>query len=641
MLGGAYRKIPAASTKANHMFLLAWRSPFGASLAALAGLILAGCTPQNANSDPAATALIARLGASEIQRMPEEADMIGLSPEAFGRPYAGLLNDRSMAVAERGRTIWLDYLAEFERIDRETLSPGVRRSYDAVRATLEASVAVDARGFGATGLGWSTPYAITFADGAFTDLVKFLTLHAHVRTRADADAWLMRLEQMAKAMRDERRRFQVDLDAGIVPPRAVLQRTLDKARQFTPTNPREHVIVQSFTEALAQVTDIPEEDITKLTARAAELVGGAIKDEYVALDRLLETSLAKAPVEPGAWQLPGGDAYYAELLRLHTTTALTAAQLNDMGQKLVEQLTAQLDPLLAEAGLVEGSVGARLQLLAQRPDLQFADTPEGRLAMMAMIDNRMKWANGIASRLSNSTKRADIVVRETPRIAQDTASKAYYRGAPVDGSAPGVYNITLRSTADFPTWTIPSLTFHEAVPGHHLQVEVARARPNRAVIDYLIASPAFNEGWATYGEDLAAEMGAYQADPLGRIGYLQSLLFRAARMVADTGLNAQRWTREETIAYLVATVGVTRQTAELEVDRYAIRPGVAVSYMAGRETIRRLRATAQKELGQSFDLKAFHDAILTPGPRPLPVVEADIAAWIAGYKPPPPPPPAQ
>ncbi len=601
----------------------------------MAGVILVGCTPPRVNSDPAATSLIERFGAAEIQRMPEEADMIGVSPAAFGRPYADLLNDRSMAVAERARTNWLDYMAEFERIDRTNLSPSMRRSYDAIRSTLEASIAVDTYGYGATGLGWSSPYLITFADGAFTDLVKFLTLHVPVRSRAEADAWLKRLGQMDEAMRDERRRFEVDLDNGIVPPRAVLQRTLDKARQFTPANPRDHVLLQSFTEALAQVTDIPEEDIAKLTARAAELVGGDIRKEYVALDTLLAKWLAKAPAEPGAWQFPNGETYYAQLLRLHTTTPLSAAQLHEMGQKMVDQLTAQIDPLLVAAGSTEGTVGARLTLLAQRPDLQFADTPEGRIAMMAMIDNRMKWANGIVGRIANSERRAEIVVRETPRIAQDTASKAYYRSAPIDGGTPAIYNITLRSTADFPTWTIPSLTFHEATPGHHLQVEMARVRPNRPVLELLIASPAFNEGWATYGEDLAAEFGAYQADPLGRIGYLQSILFRAARMVADTGVNAQKWTREDTIAYLQNTVGITRQTAELEVDRYAIRPGVAASYMAGRETIRRLRVSAQKELGQAFDLKAFHDAILLAGPRPLPVVEADIGAWVASRKPAP------
>lgn len=638
MLGGAYRKTFSASTKANHMFFQAWRSPFGASAAAIAALILTACTPETVSSDPAVASLLDRFGASEIQRLPEDADMIGLTPAAFGKPFADLLNDRSMAVTERSRTLWLDYLAEFERIDRATLSPEVGRHFDGVRAVLEASINVDTHGWGVTGLGWSSPYVITFADGAFTDLVKFLTLHVPIRTRAEADNWLKRLDKMDEAMRDERRRFEVDLDAGVIPPRSVVQRTLDKARQFTPTaNPREHVLVQHFTEAVAQIADISEEDIARLVTRAATLVGGDIKKEYEALDALLAANLAKAAEQPGVWQLPNGETYYAQLLRLHTTTTQSPAQLNETGRKLVEQLSAQLDPLLVEAGLVEGSVGARLRLLGQRPDLLFPDTPEGRIALMDAIAQKMKWGQGIVGRVATVAKPAEIVVRETPRIAQDTASKAYYRGAPLDGSRPAVYNITLRSTADFPIWTLPTLTFHEGVPGHHLQVEAARANAGRTVIDYLIATPAFNEGWAMYGEDLAFEMRAYESDPLGRIGYIQSILLRAARLVADTGIHAQKMTREEAIAYLESTTGIARATAELEVDRYAIRPGLASSYIIGRETIRRLRASAQKELGKDFDLKAFHEAVLTPGPRPLPVVEADIAAWVSAKKPAPPP----
>lgn len=573
-----------------------------------------------------------------MQQLPEEADMAGLSAKAFGRPYGALLNDRSMAVSERTRAMRLDYLAEFERIGRANLSPGAARTYDAINTTLAASVAADAHGYGATSLGWTSPYVISFADGAFTDVVKLLTLHAPIRSRAEADAWLARLGQMDDAMRDERRRFEVDLDQGAIPPRSVIQRTLDKARLLAPVgNPRDHLLVQYFTEALAQIADIPEADIATLTGKAATLVGGDIKTEYQQLITLLEKTLPKASDDPGVWKLPHGDAYYADALRLYTTTNLTPKQLNDMGLKLVEQISAQLDPLLAAQGLTEGTVGQRLRVLSMNPQLQFPETPEGRIALLDAIGAKMKWADGIAAKVADVDKPAQIIVRETPRIAQDTASKAYYRAAPVSGGQPAVYNITLRATADFPMWTLPSLTFHEAVPGHHLQVEVARDRPNAPVVSYLISTPAFAEGWATYAEDLADELGAYQADPLGKIGYLQSMLLRAARLVADTGANGQKWKRQDGIDYLVNTVGIALPNAELEVDRYAIRPGLACAYMTGRETIRRLRATAEKELKTAFDLKAFHAAILAPGPRPLPVVEADIAAWIASKKPPPPP----
>jgi uncharacterized protein (DUF885 family) len=402
-------------------------------------------------------------------------------------------------------------------------------------------------------------------------------------------------------------------------------------------NARDHVLVQYFTEALAQVSDVPEPDIATLTGRAATLVSGDIKGEYEKLISLLEKTLPKATEDPGVWKLPQGDDYYADALRLHTTTNLNAKQLNDLGLKLVEQISAQLDPLLAAQGLAEGSVGQRLRVLSTNPELQFPETPEGRLALLDAIGAKMKWANGITPKVASVDKPAEIVVRETPRIAQDTASKAYYRAAPLSGGQPAVYNITLRSTADFPIWTLPSLTFHEAVPGHHLQSEIARDRPNVPVISYLIATPAFAEGWATYAEDLADELGAYQSDPLGKIGYLQSMLFRAARLVADTGIHAQKWKRQQAVDYLMNTVGLALPNAELEVDRYAIRPGLACAYMTGRETIRRLRATAQRDLKTAFDLKAFHEAILAPGPRPMPVVEADIAAWTASRKPAPPP----
>ena len=320
---------------------------------------------------------------------------------------------------------------------------------------LEATVASDSYGYGQTGLGWTSPYVISFADGAFTDLVKFLTLHAPIRSRAEADAWMKRLDGMDEAMRDERRRFEVDIAAGASPPRSVLQRTLDKARQLAPTNPRDHVLVQYLTEALAQVTDIPEADIATLTAKAADLVGGDIKDEYTALISLLEKTLAKSPDEPGVWRLPQGETYYTDALKLHSTTNYTPDQINELGGKLVAQINGQLDPLLAQAGLAEGSVGARLRVLATRPDLQFPETPEGRLGLLQAIDTRMKWANGIVPRIVAVGKPVEIVVRETPRIAQDTASKAYYRPAPLQGGQPAVYNITLRSTADFPIWTLP------------------------------------------------------------------------------------------------------------------------------------------------------------------------------------------
>jgi uncharacterized protein (DUF885 family) len=303
--------------------------------------------------------------------------------------------------------------------------------------------------------------------------------------------------------------------------------------------------------------------------------------------------------------------------------------------KLVTDLTAEIDPLLAELGLAEGSVGARLRTLASDPAYLLPETPEGRIALLATLNEKIDWAQKQSARVLPAPPKAKVDVREAAPLTQDSASSAFYKAAALDGSRPAIFNVNLRSTLDFPTWSLPTLAFHEAVPGHHMQAGLARER-TQATLSYFISVPAFSEGWATYAEDLAAELGAYKDDRIGRLGYLQAMIQRAARMVADTGIHADKWTRPQAIAYLQDTIGISAAEAELEVDRMTIWPGLACSYMAGRETIRRMRTGAERELKAAFDLKAFHEAILLPGPRPLPVLEADIAEWVAQRRPAPP-----
>jgi uncharacterized protein (DUF885 family) len=615
---------------------LDWKSPFRALFFAFAGVIaasiLAACSPSTTNADPALAALIQRIGHYEIGHSPEQADALGLSREAFGRPYGGLLNDRSMAVAERTRAMRLDFLRDLEEIDRASLTRNAQRTYDSTLALMRASVAVEAHGYGYTSLGWTSPYLITFADGAYTDLVKFMTLHTPVRSRADAEAWLTRLDHMDDSMRDERRRFEVDIGAGAVPPKAILQRTLDRVRRLTPTIPREHPLVVYFTESLAQIPDIPEDDISKFITRAAEQVGGPVKEEYVALAKLLESTMANAPDEPGVWKIKDGEGYYRDALKLYTSTDLSPQQLHDAGLKLIDQINAQIEPLLAEMGQVEGSVGGRLRTLSIDPAYLFPETPEGRAALMDALRERIKWAETAMGRMILLGPRSKVEVREAPQVSQQSAPGGYYKPVPLDGSRPATFNINLRSTLDFPSWTLPTLAFHEAVPGHHIQAGLARERPDQPLLNYLVSWPAFSEGWGVYAEDLADELGAYQTDRMAKLGYLQSLLFRAARLVVDTGIHSQKWSRADAIAYLENTTGMSRSDVEFEIDRYIIWPGQACAYMAGRETIRRLRASAQQQLKTRFDVKAFHQAILGPGPRPLPVLEADIADWVQSLR---------
>lgn len=620
------------------MTVLDWKSPFAGLLFVAAGPLpafLAACSPSQVSADPALAAFVQRLGQSEMDHSPEEADALGLSAEVFGRHYEALLDDRSMSAVERRRAERLDFLHQLELIDRSALSRDAQRTYDSTLSILHAAVAVEAHGYGATSLGWTSPYLINYTDGAYTDLVKFMTLQASVASRADAEDWLGRLDHMDEALRDERRRFEVDIEAGAMPPRTIIQRTLNKARQLTPRIPREHPLVVYFVEALAQIPDISEEDIARLVKRASDQVGGPLKGEYEALVKLLEELLPKASEDPGVWRLKNGDTYYRDALKLYTTTDMSPKQLHDAGLKLVAQISAQVEPLLAEMGLVEGSIGARLRTLSTDPAHLFPDTPEGRVALMAAVRERITWAETAMSRMIVVGPKGKVQLREAPLIVQDSAASAYYLAAPLDGSRLATYNLNLHSTLDFPIWTLPTLSFHEAAPGHHIQAGLARERQNQPLLNYLITQPAFSEGWGLYAEDLADELDAYKDDKAAKLGYLQSLLFRAARLVTDTGIHSQKWNRATAVSYLETTTGMSHWDIETDVDRYMIWPGHACTYVTGRETIRRLRAGAQQQLKAGFDIKAFHQAVLGPGPRPLPVLESDIADWVASQRPQP------
>jgi uncharacterized protein (DUF885 family) len=612
---------------------LTFRAVFAGALAVAAGAMVTACSPAKVSADGDLAALVQTVGRTEMSHSPEEADMMGVSVEAFGGPYASLLNERTMAAVERARTTRLDQLDQLEAIDRTALTRDSQRQLDSLLYVLRTTVAVDSHGYGYANLGWASPYLINPQDGAYTDLVKFMTRHSPVRSRADADAWLKRLDHIDEAMRDERRRFEVDMAAGATPPRAIIQRTLARVHALTPTSPREHPVTLFFIESLAQIPDLSEQDIAKLVDQAVKQVGGPIAAEYRALASDLDKALPKSAEAPGVWRLNGGEDYYRDALRLYTTTELTPKELHAAGEKLVADTTAQLEPLLLELGQEDGTVAQRLRALSVDPANLFPDTPEGQQALMDAVNVHVKWGETQQARIVTVGPKGKVELRQAPTISQDTAPGAYYRPATLDGSRPATFTLNLRSTLDFPMWTLPTLAYHEAAPGHHLQAGLAREKPDQPLVNLLISSPAYSEGWAVYAEDLADELGAYQADKLAKIGYLQSVLFRAARMVADTGIHSERWTREQAIDYLVNTTGMARPAIESEVDRYIVWPGLATSYMAGRETIQRLRKNAKTELGQRFDLKAFHDVILGQGPRPLPVLEQDIHDWVISRKP--------
>jgi uncharacterized protein (DUF885 family) len=357
--------------------------------------------------------------------------------------------------------------------------------------------------------------------------------------------------------------------------------------------------------------------------RATDIVA---KNVYPALDRqiaAMETLKPTSKPGDGAWRLPNGDAIYAEALRQATTTNFSPDEVHRMGLSQVAEISSAIDMILRSQGFTQGMVGERLAALNKDPKQLYPDSDAGRAELLAGLNAGVKDMYGRLPRAFATVPSAPLEIRRVPPEIQDGASNGYYRRDALDGSRPAIYFINLKDVGDWPKYSLPTLTYHEGVPGHHLQISIAQESKDIPTLRKLGFFSAYSEGWALYAEQLANELGVYDNDPLGRVGFLQSFLFRAARLVVDTGLHTKRWSREQATDYMVKTTGFARPRSQREVERYCTQIGQACSYKVGHTAWTRARDEAQKALGARFDLKQFHE-ILREGAMPLSILERRI-----------------
>jgi uncharacterized protein (DUF885 family) len=378
----------------------------------------------------------------------------------------------------------------------------------------------------------------------------------------------------------------------------------------------------SMTESIAR--RIKEKGISgDWERRAAEIV---TKSVYPALDRQIAAMEQLKPTSragDGAWRLPDGEAIYAEALHQATTTNFTPDEVHQMGLDQVADISRQLDTILKSQGYGSGTVGERLAALNREPSQLYADSDAGRAALLAYLNGLVKDMYTRLPRAFETLPNQPLEIRRVPVNIQDGASNGYYYPAALDGSRPAIYFINLKNMADWPKFSLPTLSYHEGVPGHHLQISIAQESKDIPMLRKIGFFSAYSEGWALYAEQLADELGAYATDPLGRAGYLQSFLFRAARLVVDTGINAKRWSREQATDYMVSTTGYSRPRSQREIERYCTSIGQACSYKVGHTAWIRAREEAKKTLGPKFDLKRFHE-VLREGAMPLSILERRI-----------------
>ena len=461
-----------------------------------------------------------------------------------------------------------------------------------------------------------SPYVISQQDGAYFSTPDFLHSAHTIENAADAEAYLSRLSQFATVLENETVEQQRQAARGFLAPAWSLDLALGQMRSLREPAPAQSNMAGSLAERAAA-----KQIGGDWRGRAAKIVAEKV---YPALDRQIAAVTAlrsKSQAGDGIWRVPNGTDIYAAALAEATTTNLTAEEIHQIGLQQVAEISAEIDKILRGVGHTSGSVGERLTALNKSPEQLYPNTDAGRTELLASLNAGMADMTARLPRDFHSPPKDPLEIRRVPPEIQDGASNGYYRPASLDGSRPAIYFINLKSTGDWPKYSLPALTYHEGNPGHHLQNSVTQASGDIPMLRRIAFYSAYGEGWALYAEQVADELGAYKG--IERAGYLQSFLFRAERLVVDTGLHHKRWTREQAIDHMTAATGFARPRVQREIERYCASPGQACSYKIGHLAWTRARQKAQQALGPKFDLRDFHD-ILKEGAMPLTIFERRV-----------------
>ena len=544
-----------------------------------------------------------------VRQSPEFATSLGLDT-GKDADLRHMLGDNSYAAIAKDLARNRKAQALVTAVDPASLSPQARIDREVVLYSIQSNM-VGPEKFGLSSP--QGPYPITQQDGVYFSMPDFLASTHPVKTADDAEAYLDRLAMMGRQLDNETEVQRREAAKGRLAPDFSLDLALGQMANLRSPSPVDNQLVQALTSRTG-----PAKIAGDWQARAAKIVATQV---YPALDRqiaLLRSLRPSARSAAGIWAIPNGDAIYAAALAQATTTSLSPDEVHRMGLQQVAELTAQLDPILRGQGLTQGSVGARLDQLNRLPAQLFANTDAGRAELLASLNAGVQAMQARLPQAFTNPPNAALEIRRVAPEIQDGAPNGYYFRAPLDGSRAAIYWINLKSVHDWPKYTLPSLTYHEGVPGHHLQISTAQRAPTHPLRKIAFFN-AYLEGWALYAEQLADELGGY-ASPVERAGYLQSFLFRAARLVVDTGIHTKRWTHDQATKYLVDTVGFAPGRSQREVERYCVSPGQACSYKIGHAAWLRAREKAKAIAGDRFDLKHFHD-VLEAGAMPLSMLE--------------------
>ena len=587
-------------------------------MAALAAFTAAA---QEAAPDPnaAAGAFFERALDERLQLDPGLAASLGLRIGYDRWPDPTEQGDAErLALAER-------QLAELRAIDPTKLDDATRLSWQAFEIAEERRIARHR---------WRNHGYRFDKDGAHVSLPAFLINTHRVETEADAIAYVRRLEGVRTLFEQQLERATAAARAGVLPPKFVFPYVVEDAgnvirgRPFD-DGPADSPLLADFRAKVGALA-LDEAKRESLLARAERALLTSVRPAYDAVIGWAREMEKQATDDAGVWKLPDGAAYYDYLLENFTTTKLTAEEIHRIGLREVARIHEAMRGVMKQVGF-EGDLAAFFEFMRTDPRFYYEDSEQGRTAWLADANRYIDGMREKLPQLFVTLPRTDVVVKAVEPFREKSAGKAFYQRPSLDGTRPGTFYGNLSNMKEMPKYELEALVYHEAIPGHHMQIAVATEAESLPRFRRLGGYSAYSEGWGLYSERLGKELGFY-ADPYSEFGRLALELHRAVRLVVDTGLHAKRWTREQTIRYHVENSPTGEDAAIRATERYILNPGQATSYMIGMLKIVELRERAAAALGERFDVREFHDLVLRTGAVPLTVLESEVQRWIDGKR---------
>ncbi len=556
-------------------------------------------------------------------RHPELLSQLGILDGTPFDGYASRLDDRSPDFERRESRQVADELRTLHSYDRAGMSESARLSADVLEWFLDDQVRESAFQF--------YDYPVNQLFGVQSGLPEFMmSVHALRRPR-DAEHYVARLSRFGEAMDQTIQGLELRRGMGIVPPRFVLERVLKEMRDFASGPAAANPLVVTFAARIDSIRGLGAAEKQALISRATHEVEGTVFPAYARLIACCASLETVSTTDDGVWKFPRGDRYYDQCLRARTTTDLPADTIHAMGLRELDRIQSEMRGILRAHGIQAGDLGAAMQKLAKEPRFHYPPGDSGRALLLAEYQRIIDDADHRVGALFDLRPHTGVKVQRVPAFREATAPAAYYNSASLSGSRPGIFFVNLRDPAAARRMEMRTLAYHEAIPGHHFQLTIAQELKGLPFFRKIIPFTAYVEGWGLYAEHLAYENG-FQRDAYDSLGALQAELFRAVRLVVDTGIHRERWSRQQAIDFMVRNTGMDTSEVVSEVERYIVNPGQACAYKVGELELLELRQRAKDALGSRFDIRKFHDVVLGNGALPLSILSRQVDEWIAAEK---------